>query len=70
MSPFYNPDDVDLDEEDDFLEDLDGEDGLDNDLDEDLEDEGPRCVQCGCTEDDPCEGGCVWASATLCSRCA
>lgn len=30
------------------------------------------CQVCGCTELDPCPGGCVWAnpSATLCSRCA
>ncbi len=30
------------------------------------------CQVCGCTELDPCPGGCVWANpqATLCSRCA
>ncbi len=29
------------------------------------------CSVCGCSEDDPCPGGCIWAngSATLCSRC-
>jgi len=30
------------------------------------------CRSCGCTEDAPCEGGCIWATpqADLCSRCA
>lgn len=30
------------------------------------------CSVCGCTEDSPCPGGCIWANAqaTLCSRCA
>jgi hypothetical protein len=30
------------------------------------------CRACGCTEDDPCPGGCIWATpdADLCSRCA
>lgn len=30
------------------------------------------CSVCGCTEFDPCPGGCIWANstATLCSRCA
>ncbi len=30
------------------------------------------CSVCGCTEDNACEGGCIWANAqaTLCSRCA
>jgi hypothetical protein len=29
------------------------------------------CSVCGCTENDACLGGCIWAnaSATLCSRC-
>jgi hypothetical protein len=29
------------------------------------------CARCGCSDDDPCPGGCLWAnsSATLCSRC-
>jgi hypothetical protein len=60
--PFYDADYTELDE-------------LDEDFDdpEFLEDEppydGPRCAGCGCSEDDPCEGGCVWASANLCSRC-
>ncbi len=31
-----------------------------------------RCSVCGCTEESPCPGGCIWANsnATLCSRCA
>lgn len=30
------------------------------------------CQICGCSELDPCPGGCIWANpeATLCSRCA
>ena len=30
------------------------------------------CSGCGCTDDNACEGGCIWANgeATLCSRCA
>lgn len=30
-----------------------------------------RCRWCGCTEDNPCEAGCGWASRrqTLCSAC-
>jgi len=30
------------------------------------------CRSCGCTEDDACPGGCIWANAeaTLCSRCS
>lgn len=30
------------------------------------------CMACGCTEDDACDGGCIWANAdaTLCSQCA
>jgi hypothetical protein len=29
------------------------------------------CRVCGCTDDNACEGGCVWANsgATLCSQC-
>lgn len=27
------------------------------------------CAGCGCSESRACEGGCVWATATLCSRC-
>ena len=44
----------------------------DEDLDEDLVDngDGPICLGCGCSELNPCAGGCVWASATLCSLCA
>ena len=31
-----------------------------------------RCRECGCTDEQGCEGGCVWATpaADLCSRCA
>lgn len=34
----------------------------------------PRCRVCGCTEDEPCEGGCYWVEdpeglGELCSRC-
>ena len=29
----------------------------------------PTCRGCGCTQSRPCEGGCVWATADLCSRC-
>jgi hypothetical protein len=30
------------------------------------------CEVCGCTDELPCPGGCIWANAaaTLCSRCA
>lgn len=30
------------------------------------------CIGCGCTDEQACEGGCVWATpaANLCSRCA
>jgi hypothetical protein len=31
--------------------------------------DGPHCLNCGCCEHDPCEGGCVWATGNLCSRC-
>ncbi|GEM_PF-3115249 len=27
------------------------------------------CASCGCSETQPCEGGCVWATPNLCSRC-
>ena len=32
---------------------------------------GGVCSVCGCTDEDACPGGCVWAnaSATLCSQC-
>jgi hypothetical protein len=31
-----------------------------------------ECRVCGCTEEESCPGGCIWANseATLCSRCA
>jgi len=27
------------------------------------------CAACGCSDTRACEGGCVWATETLCSRC-
>jgi hypothetical protein len=27
------------------------------------------CFSCGCSESAPCPGGCVWATATHCSKC-
>ncbi len=27
------------------------------------------CARCGCSETRACSGGCIWATATLCSRC-
>ena len=30
---------------------------------------GPHCIGCGCCAQHPCEGGCTWATSTLCSRC-
>ena len=27
------------------------------------------CARCGCSESRACPDGCVWATATLCSRC-
>lgn len=29
----------------------------------------PCCIACGCTNDRPCPGGCIWAGPNLCSRC-
>lgn len=29
----------------------------------------PFCVECGCTDENACPGGCVWATADTCSRC-
>ena len=42
-----------------------------------LEDGGPifedddevSCRGCGCTESEACEGGCIWATPSLCSAC-
>ncbi|HEY0410206.1 MAG TPA: hypothetical protein VGE42_08050, partial [Candidatus Dormibacteraeota bacterium] len=39
------------------------------------EEDVTRCRVCGCTEDEPCEGGCEWVEdpldeGELCSRCA
>jgi hypothetical protein len=28
------------------------------------------CFGCGCSETRACSGGCIWATPTLCSRCA
>src|SRR6185295_14417348 len=28
------------------------------------------CLACGCSETRGCSGGCFWATATICSRCA
>ena len=39
------------------------------------DDYGPFCVGCGCSENDPCEGGCCWAEdparpmQDVCSKC-
>jgi hypothetical protein len=30
----------------------------------------PVCRVCGCTDERACDGGCIWAEADLCSRCA
>lgn len=27
------------------------------------------CASCGCSDSKSCSGGCVWATAALCSRC-
>lgn len=35
-----------------------------------LADEEPACQVCGCTDAQACEGGCMWVTPTLCSRCA
>jgi hypothetical protein len=29
-----------------------------------------QCEGCGCSQTNPCEGGCVWATEDLCSACA
>lgn len=31
--------------------------------------EETACFACGCSETRACSGGCLWATATLCSRC-
>ena len=31
---------------------------------------GPVCTGCGCSQDDACEGGCAWATETICTACA
>jgi len=30
---------------------------------------GVTCRECGCTDEEPCEGGCSWVEEGLCSRC-
>ena len=43
---------------------------------ENVDDEGEelfdrwKCVICGCTDDNACEGGCYWVYPNLCSACA
>jgi len=32
--------------------------------------EGGVCRGCGCTDEEACEGGCIWVEPDLCSRCA
>ncbi len=32
--------------------------------------EARACRGCGCTETEPCPGGCEWVDPDLCSRCA
>lgn len=29
-----------------------------------------ECAVCGCTDEEACPGGCIWAAPGLCSRCA
>ena len=35
-------------------------------------DDAAACVVCGCTDDNPCDGGCAWAQQNppVCTRCA
>ena len=77
MSRLYGPDEDEL--EDDDLDDDDLEDDDDEDLDDDDDEpedltgaDGPVCSLCGCSEDNACEGGCIWARSKpwVCSRCA
>jgi hypothetical protein len=65
-----------VDDELDLLEYLLGEENDRLATAEGLADTGediPRCLHCGCTEEQPCPGGCVWVSGPvdgdLCSRC-
>jgi hypothetical protein len=30
----------------------------------------PYCRICGCSDDDACEGGCIWVEPDLCNVCA
>lgn len=34
------------------------------------DDDEQGCVGCGCTDDNPCPGGCTWVAPNLCSSCA
>lgn len=49
-----------------------GKDDFDDLGDDDL-DQGPLCIECGCTHMDPCEGGCGWVAKDgnvgLCTSC-
>jgi hypothetical protein len=53
---------------DDFLD-------LGMELDDELEantltlEAGPVCRGCGCDDRHACAGGCIWATADLCSAC-
>jgi hypothetical protein len=45
-----------------------------SDFDDEYDPGVAQCVDCGCTEDDPCPGGCFWVASgsgmeDLCSRC-
>lgn len=31
--------------------------------------DGPVCRVCGCSDEHACEGGCIWYSVDLCSKC-
>ncbi|HEY1234774.1 MAG TPA: hypothetical protein VGH22_15455 [Candidatus Binatia bacterium] len=35
----------------------------------DPEEDEEFCRGCGCSQSNPCPGGCVWATPELCSRC-
>lgn len=51
---------MEFEDVDELAEELEGED---------LVDDGPRCLGCGCSRSRACPGGCVWANANYCSRC-
>lgn len=31
---------------------------------------GQVCRECGCSHEDPCEGGCAWTEVDLCTACS